>query len=75
MGPHPGSERLDPGINLERRPDSLLPINVILNELAHDRNIVGLKDSENMGTSFGGPQGDKGVVWQLLLTLRKLRST
>jgi hypothetical protein len=59
MDPDAGSERLDPGINLESRPDSLLPINVVFNELAHDGDIVCLEDSENVGASFSGTKSDK----------------
>ena len=45
----------------------MFPINIVFNELANDRDVVGLKDSENMGTSFSGPQGDKGsLLFQIL---------
>jgi len=76
MGAEPGSERLDPGINLKSRPDSLFPINIIFNKLPHDRDIFCLKDSENVGAPFRGPQRDersllfKGLkTCQVLITI------
>ena len=67
MGAHAGSERLDPGINLERRPDSLLPIDVVLNQRANDVEAVCLEDSENMGASLSGSERDqRSLIFQAL---------
>ena len=73
MGAHAGSERLDPGINLERRPDSLLPVDVVLNQLADDVDAVGLEDPENMGASLGGSERDqRSLLFQTFETSKVL---
>ena len=73
MGAHAGSERLDPGINLERRPDPLLPIDVVLNQPADDVDAVGLEDPENMGASLGGSERDqRSLLFQTLETSKVL---
>ena len=73
MGLDAGSERLDPGINLKGRPNPLLPVNVVLNDVANDINVVGLEDSENMGACFGGPERDqRALLFQALKTSKVL---
>ena len=73
MGAHAGSERLDPGINLERRPNSLLPIDVVLYKPADDVDAVGLEDPENMGASLGGSErNQRSLLFQTLETSKVL---
>ena len=50
----------------------MFPINIVFNELANDSDVVGLKDSENMGASFSGPEGDKGSLLFQILKAREV---
>ena len=54
-----GSERLDPGIDLNLSPDLFLPIDIGLDQPSNLLKARRFKDAKDMGTAFGRPEGDQ----------------
>ena len=57
-----GSEGLDPGIDLEFRPDSLSPVNIRLNKVAHNGLFLGFKNPKDVSTPLCWPKCDQGSL-------------
>ena len=65
-------EGLDPGVDLEGRPDSLAPIHIVVEQIHHLLLGLGLVDPEDVAAGFRGPQGDQYAVILLALQPREM---
>ena len=55
-------ERLNPGIDLNGRPNAITPIHVSFYEAFHLLTALSLVDAEHVGAAFGGAQGHQNAV-------------
>ena len=58
---------LDPGVDLQGRPDPLAPVDVVVQEFFHLLLRLSLVDPEDVAAGLGGPQGDQHPGVLLLL--------
>ena len=55
-------ERLDPGVDLNGRPDAITPIDVSFDETFHLLTALSFINAEHVGAAFGWAQGHQNAV-------------